>query len=168
MSVFQQLLKVKRFREHQAELRFVRERIHHELAEKNERAAEMALHGYRSEIQRAEKKMYDELCSRQVRQRDLEQAMQHVAAWRAGENARQQQRDEASQAREVSSNALAQARHVMQEAGKVARKFVELDHHESMARNQEHERSEDLEMEEAVAGRRDRSDWSDFEDRSDV
>ena len=86
MSMFKELLAIKRFREGQAELRVARERTSHQQAELARVAAQETLERFRVEAVERERGMYDDLCSRVVKLRDIEDVMQGVATLRATEH----------------------------------------------------------------------------------
>jgi type III secretion protein O len=159
MSMFKELLSIKRFREGQAELRVARERTTHQQAELARVAAQETLERFRVEAVERERGMYDDLCSRVVKLRDIEDVMQGVATLRATEQERVQDVERADQHVDTTLKALANARESHRLATRMTEKFVELAqiHLDQHLREQEYK--EDQEMEEAASVRRDREDW---------
>lgn len=90
MSVFDELLAIKRFREGQAEIAVSRQRLRHAEADAARLASEQALADFRDESERRERAMYRDLCSRVVRVREIEDVLQGVAGLREGERQREQ------------------------------------------------------------------------------
>jgi type III secretion protein O len=164
MSVFDELLAIKRFREGQAEIAVSRQRLRHAEADAAKRGSEAALVSYRDEAERHEHAMYSDLCSRVVRVREIENVLQGVAGLREGERQREQAVEAAAQQLEQESKALAASRQQHQHAVRLTGKFVEL----ARVHLDEHlkalEQKEDLEMEEAASISRDREDWEQHEE----
>jgi len=164
MSVFRDLLAIKRFREGQAELAVMRQRQAHAEAERALQAAREQLAQFRQWAQRHERDMYRDLCSRAVRVRDIEDVMQRVAELRQGESDRQTRIDEAAERVRQQAEALAQRRQEHREATRMVEKFVELADAHLAEHLRELERKEDLEMEEAALAARDRDEWREHEE----
>ena len=164
MSVFDELLAIKRFREGQAEIAVSRQRLRHAEADAARRGSEAALASYRGEAERREQAMYSDLCSRVVRVREIENVLQGVAGLREGERQREQAVEAAARQLEQESQALAASRQQHQQAARLTGKFVEL----ARIHLDEHlkalEQKEDLEMEEAASISRDREDWEQHEE----
>ncbi|NMK50031.1 YscO family type III secretion system apparatus protein [Achromobacter sp. Bel] len=164
MSVFDELLAIKRFREGQAEIAVSRQRLRHSQADAQWRDAATALASFRDSAQRRESAMYDDLCSRVVRVRDIEDVLLGVAGLREAERRREQAVEAAAQQLQQESVALAASRQQHQQAVRLTGKFVEL----ASLHLDEHlktlERKEDQEMEEAASVVRDREDWEQHEE----
>ncbi|SEJ50821.1 YscO family type III secretion system apparatus protein [Achromobacter sp. NFACC18-2] len=164
MSVFDELLAIKRFREGQAEIAVSRQRLRHAEADAARRGSQAALATFRVEAERRERALYGDLCSRVVRVRDIESVLQDVAALREEERQRQQALEAAERLLEQESEALAASRQQHQQAVRLTGKFVEL----ARIHLDEHlkalEQKEDLEMEEAASVSRDREDWEQHEE----
>ena len=126
MSVFDELLAIKRFREGQAEIAVSRQRLRHAEADAAKRGSEAALVSYRDEAERHEQAMYSDLCSRVVRVREIENVLQGVAGLREGERQHEQAVETAAQQLEHESKALAASRQQHQQAVRLTGKFVEL------------------------------------------
>jgi type III secretion protein O len=161
MSMFTELLAIKRFREGQAELRVARERTSHQQAELARVAAQETLERFKLEAIERERQMYADLCSRVVKLRDIEDVMQGVSSLRQTEQQRQTDVERADEVVENALKALATARESHRLATRMTEKFVELAqiHLDQHLREQEYK--EDQEMEEAASVRRDREDWED-------
>ncbi|WP_144630588.1 type III secretion system stalk subunit SctO [Bordetella genomosp. 13] len=164
MSVFDELLAIKRFREGQAELAVARQRQLHAQAETAQEKAEDDLRQYLGWARQRERDMYQDLCSRTVRVREIEDVLAGVADLRQGE---QRQHEHVAEARKHvarEAEALAARRVDHRDASRMTEKFVELAQMHLDAHLKELERKEDLEMEEAASVARDREDWESHEE----
>lgn len=159
MSIFQDMLAIKRFRESQAELAVARERQQHARAQRELEQAELRLAECRSHAERTEKSLYGDLCSRVVRVREIENVLQDVATLRQAVQQHEQQLEQAQADLDRALQALAQVREQHRLASRMTEKFVELasNHLAEQARAMEYR--EDMEMEEAASVARDRDDW---------
>lgn len=164
MGIFNELLTIKRFREDKAELAMVRQRVRHAKADSDRGEAQRRLQEFRQDSERQERALYQDLCSRIVRVRDIENVMQNVAGMREGERQCEHTLDDAEKSLQTEAQALLAARDSHNEASRLTQKFVELAETHCAAELQESERKEDLEMEEAAAVLRDRGDWEQHED----
>ncbi|MFA1686164.1 YscO family type III secretion system apparatus protein [Achromobacter dolens] len=164
MSVFDELLAIKRFREGQAEIAVSRQRLRHAEAEAARQASEQALVDFREESERRERAMYRDLCSRVVRVREIESVLQGVAGLREGERQREQALDQAAQRLRDEAQALAERRGQHQQAVRLTGKFVELASIHLAEHLKALEHKEDMEMEEAASLSRDREDWEQHEE----
>lgn len=164
MSVFDELLAIKRFREGQAEIAVSRQRLRHAEAEAVRQASEQALADFRDESERRERAMYRDLCSRVVRVREIESVLQGVAGLREGERQREQALDQAAQRLRDEAQALAERRDQHQQAVRLTGKFVELASIHLAEHLKALEHKEDMEMEEAASLSRDREDWEQHEE----
>lgn len=164
MSVFDELLAIKRFREGQAEIAVSRQRLRHAEAEAARQASEQALVDFRDESERRERAMYRDLCSRVVRVREIESVLQGVAGLREGERQREQALDQAAQRLRDEAQALAERRDQHQQAVRLTGKFVELASIHLAENLKALEHKEDMEMEEAASLSRDREDWEQHEE----
>lgn len=159
MSVFDELLAIKRFRESQAEMAVSKQRNAHAEAERAYQYACEQLASFREWARRRELEMYGDLCSRVVRVRDIEAVIEGVAALRAGERERQVRIEEAAERVRREAEALQQRRDEHRQATRMVEKFIELARLHFAEYMRELERKEDLEMEEAASVARDREDW---------
>lgn len=164
MTVFKELLAIKRFREGQAELAVARQRQLHAQAETAREQAEDSLQQYRGWAQQREQDMYQDLCSRTVRVREIEDVLLGVSDLRQGEQREVDQVAEARKQVEREAETLAARRKDHRDANRMTEKFVELAQMHLDAHLKELERKEDLEMEEAASVARDRDDWEQHEE----
>lgn len=159
MKMLRDLLAIKRFREGQAET-MVRQQRHVWLEAQAERqAAEDLLARLLAEGVLAENRLYEDLCSRLVRLRDIENVQQSVAALRLREQQQQDALEAAQQELDAAQQALDQARLAHKEAARQTSKFIDLASSFAVLDALESERREDLEMEEAASVVREREDW---------
>lgn len=164
MSVFDELLAIKRFREGQAEIAVSRQRLRHAEADAAREASERALADFRNESERRERAMYSDLCSRVVRVREIEDVLQGVAGLREGERQREQAVEQAAERLREENQALAELRAQHQQAVRLTGKFVELASIHLAEHLKALEHKEDMEMEEAASLSRDREDWEQHEE----
>ncbi|MFY3682498.1 type III secretion protein [Achromobacter xylosoxidans] len=164
MSVFDELLAIKRFREGQAEIAVSRQRLRHAEADAARLASEQALADFRDESERRERAMYRDLCTRVVRVREIEDVLQGVAGLREGERQREQALEQAAQRLGYEARALAERRDQHQQAVRLTGKFVELASLHLAEHLKALEHKEDMEMEEAASLSRDREDWEQHEE----
>jgi len=164
MSMFDELLAIKRFREGQAEIAVAHQRQVLVAAEQELEAANQRLVDYRAWSERRERDMYDDLCSRIVRVREIEDVMQGVADLRGGERQHEAQVQSADDQVRTEEQALTERRETHRLASRMTEKFIELARLHLEAYLLEQERKEDLEMEEAASVRRDREDWEEHEE----
>ncbi|QQB35716.1 type III secretion protein [Achromobacter deleyi] len=164
MSVFDELLAIKRFREGQAEIAVSRQRLRHAEADAARVASERALADFRDESERRERAMYSDLCSRVVRVREIEDVLQGVAGLREGERQREQVVEQAAERLREENQALADRRAQHQQAVRLTGKFVELASIHLAEHLKALEHKEDMEMEEAASLSRDREDWEQHEE----
>lgn len=164
MSVFDELLAIKRFSEGQAEIAVSRQRLRHAEADAAREASERALADFRDESERRERAMYSDLCSRVVRVREIEDVLQGVAGLREGERQREQAVEQAAERLREENQALADRRAQHQQAVRLTGKFVELASIHLAEHLKALEHKEDMEMEEAASLSRDREDWEQHEE----
>lgn len=164
MSVFDELLAIKRFRESQAELAVSRQRRRLVDADAAKEQARTALELYQQQAQEDERAMYGDLCQRVVRVREIEQVLASVALLRAGEREHETLLQEAIEKLEQEARELASRRDEHQQAVRMTGKFVELARAYLDEFLKALERKEDLEMEEATAVARDREEWEQHEE----
>ncbi|OZI33078.1 type III secretion protein [Bordetella genomosp. 1] len=164
MSMFDELLAIKRFREGQAEIAVARQRQVLQDARDGEQAALRSLDDFRGWADAHERELYGDLCRRTVRVREIESVLQDVAGLREGERQHEQALDAARAAAEREESALQARRDDHRQATRMSEKFVELARSHFDAQLREAERKEDLEMEEAASVARDRDDWEQHEE----
>lgn len=159
MNVFRDLLRIKDFRENQAELRVHRQYDLTRQAHEKHEAEQMRLTQMLREGKETEIGLYEELCARLVRLHDIEDVQNTVAALRQKEAAQQDTVDAALKREQEADQALVEARALHQETYRQKTKFVDLTEQFDHAAMRESERREDMEMEEAAGVKRDREDW---------
>ncbi|MET1115643.1 MAG: YscO family type III secretion system apparatus protein [Comamonas sp.] len=159
MKMMRDLLAIKRFREGQAETAMRRERQAFQEAQARRVAAQELLARLLAEGALAEQQLYQDLCARVVRLRDIEEVQQAVAALREREQRQQEVLEAAQHALEAAQLQLDQARQVHKDAARQTSKFVDLATSFAALDALESERREDLEMEEAASVVREREDW---------
>lgn len=164
MSVFRDLLAIKRFREDQAELAVAHQRQVLLQAQRQCAQSRAELDQFRQQSRRREQDMYQDLCSRLVRVGEIEDVMMGVADLRQGERDREAGVEQAAEQENQASALLAERRGAHGEASRVVRKFVELIGLHAAEHVRELERKEDLEMEEIASMARERDDWRQHDD----
>lgn len=162
MSVFDELLAIKRFRESQAEAAMRQQRLLLRDAIAAREAAEALLQRLLQEGLQTEHRLYQELCQRIVLLRDIEQVQQTVASLRRQEAAQHEAVQASIQAQTQAQQLLNTARSAHQQASRQTSKFIDLARAYDATQALEAERKEDLEMEEAASIARDREDWESF------
>lgn len=150
-KLFDELLRIKRFREEQAELGVGRARRHMARAVQVRSEAEEALEQYRGEARRREDGMYEDLCSRVVRVREIDDVLQQVAGLKEGERRRDAAREDALRKEVEARDALDGARLAHQHALRQCDKFVDLAGVYQAEALKEQENKEDAEVEEAAS-----------------
>ena len=164
MNVFGELLAIKRFREGQAELAVARQRKIHAEAEHQRDVASEQLVEYKIWAQHQEDGFYQDLCSRVVRVREIENVLEGVAELRHGERDHQARVETADKNVTVQAETLAERRLSHRLASCMTEKFVELAQIHLAEHVRELERKEDSEMEEAASVARERDDWTEHEE----
>jgi type III secretion protein O len=159
VSIFRDLLAIKAFREGQAEAAVRQRRMALQDARAAREAAEALLQRLIREGLTQEMAMYQDLCTRIVRLREIEHVQDCVAALREREVQQQEHADAAAKLQTQAEQALDLARTAHQEASRQKSKFVDLARNHNEAVLRELERKEDLELEEVASATRDREDW---------
>lgn len=148
MSVFAELLRIKEFRESQAETEARRRRAVLDEAVQALERGERRLEEYRAWSGRHELDLYAEICTRVVKLRDLDDLRGQVTDMRQQERNLEQGVRDAEKLRREAGAALDAAFAALREAGRQKNKFTELARIYSEEARLELERAEDLEMEE--------------------
>lgn len=160
MNVFDELLAIKRFREGQSELAVKRQREVYAEAQRRRDHASEQLAEYKVWAHQREDSLYQDLCSRTVRAREIEDVLQDVAELRLGESDRLALVETANDDVAVQYSALDDCRVLHKEASRMTQKFVQLAHEYLVEYLYEVQRKEDQEMEEAASVCRERDDWT--------
>jgi len=164
MSMLDELLFIKRFRERQAEAIVFRSRADLAQARRAEEDASSVLERFRLQALADEQAWYDALYQRPVKLREITRVQEDVSMLRAAERAHQQSLETAAAKRSEAQQAHAEATQRMRDASAVREKFVELVRRENLAASRESEKREELEFEELASVRRDREDWGPHDD----
>lgn len=159
MSIFRELLSIKSFREGQAEAVVRVQRTALQEAREKREAAEALLQRLIQEGISEEARMYQELCERIVKLRDIENVQLDVVALRVREELQRDKVQSAVETQNQQNIKLDNARAAHKEASRQKSKFVDLTSMFAQEQAREAERKEDLEMEEAASVKRDREDW---------
>lgn len=148
MSALNQLLTIKEWRQQQAEIALVRQRQTVESAQSAVNLADEALEDYRVWATRREAAVYQELCSKVVRLREIEEARETVAELRQQELQHIATLDKARECERSESEHLTAVHREYQGAARMTQKFSELVRLQDAEALSEDERLADLEMEE--------------------
>ncbi len=159
MAMIDELLFIKEFRERKAETELQKSRARLAAAALSEREAEKALQEFVAFAQAEELRLFDDLCRRIVKLRDINEVHTEVAALKHRElsheqelQARQQQHTQARDVFDVDTRR-------MRDASTARQKFVELARNFHMLAAREAERKEELELEELASVVREREEW---------
>ncbi|MEK0416850.1 MAG: hypothetical protein RI949_856 [Pseudomonadota bacterium] len=158
MAMIDQLLTIKSFRERQAETALHKTRVELADAHRIEEVAEHDLHTFMRQAQEDEIRWFEELCSRVVKLRDIEEVQTDVAILRAEQAHKEQELEQAQARRAQAQSTFNQATQVMKEATTAREKFEELAQQHHAALGKEAERKEDLELEELASIVREREE----------
>jgi type III secretion protein O len=164
MSMMDQLLFIKSFREGQAQTKMQRCRAEHLDAQAREQATRQALEQFITQAREDEARWYRELCDRLVKLSDIETVQQDIAILRAEQLAREEAVRAQAALTESARLAFSESALALREASAARNKFEELRRNEREAFARESERREELELEEVAGIRRDRDDEVSFED----
>lgn len=159
MAMVDELLFIKEFRERKAETELQKSRARLATAVQAERQAEQALQDFIAQASAQELRLYQDLCSRVVKLRDIQDVQGEVASMRQREQehaqALAQRQQQHAQAREGFDTDTRR----MREASTAREKFVELARNFHMLAAREAERKEELELEELASVVREREEW---------
>jgi hypothetical protein len=150
MENFGQLVKIKEFRQELAEQAVQARHRSVEEATRAEAEARNRFEEYRDFAQHQERRIYQSLCSKAVRLRDIEDVHAEVLVMRQRERTHEDDLDSAQERRADEESQLEVERDVLRVARQTRDKFVELaDVFETETREHE-ERREESEVEEAA------------------
>ncbi|MBS1196647.1 MAG: type secretion protein [Proteobacteria bacterium] len=161
MSIFDEILSIKNFRENRAELAMFKQRTVLEAAMAARDEAQKILSAFIEEALRREHNLYQDLCSRLVRLRDIESVQMEVVDLRHREHGYEENLVKSEQARTAEEQRLDEAKQCHQQAVIMKQKFVELVEVYNDEYMKQAERAEDAEMEEVAELRHDRVEWGD-------
>jgi len=163
MTMFNELLAIKQFREQQAELAFMRQRRRRVAAEQETEKARNRLDRFREWAQSRERSMYAGLCERVVRVREIETVLQEVAQLRQDEISYESILQKADEALDQEIKVLGERRQAHMQAMRMRTKFVELATAYEDDQLQLQNNQEDQELEEVASRLHDRLEWLDDE-----
>ncbi len=153
MDVLKDLLRIKIFREEQAERAVAKARLALMEADDVLRKARQSLKDFEAESIQREKAMYAELCSRLVVLREIEDVRIDVDLMKEKAERLRQQVEEPQIVRQQAAERVEEARIAHRDAVRMREKFDELLRTVLEEREFELSRQEDLEMEESAASR---------------
>lgn len=159
MKMLRDLLAIKRFREGLAETAMRQQRQAFMQAQQERMDAEALLAQLLTEGVLAEQGLYEDLCSRIVRLKDIEDVQHAVAALRLREQEQEDALAAAQHQQQAAQERLDAARQTHKDAARQTSKFIDLASTFASLDALESERREDLEMEEAASVVREREDW---------
>ena len=164
MTMLNELLELKRYREDKAEMAVVRTRFALVAVTKRKDEAQQELVNYQKWSETHEQDMYGAVYGRVVRPRDLENLRQDVVMLRVKERALNEQLTQVEAERTQADTAVRDSRVVHERATRTREKFVQLVEVQSEEIRAEAERKEDVETEDLYAVARDREDWGERDD----
>ncbi len=164
MTVLDELLGLKLYRENKAEMGLVKCRL--ALAEVGRRTDEArdALTKYQRWSMEHELSLYGAMYGRAVRPRDLEYLREDVVMLRVEERELHGSLTKVEKERQQADTEVRAARAAHEQASRTREKFVQLIEVQSEEIRVESERKEDVEMDDLFSGRREREDWQESED----
>lgn len=162
MSIFVQLLAIKDFRQSKAELATQKQRQVLRLAQEQEQERQRKLEQFREFARAQELKMYQELCQRVVKLREIEDVQLEVVSLGNQTRTHESSLEQAQKERTQADTKLQECKHILNEATRAKQKFVELAQAHAQEVIKELERKEDAEMEEVAELRRERADWDEY------
>ncbi len=154
MKEFKQLVTVKKMREEKAERTVHAQRRVLQQAVVAREDAQQRLDDYRDFAQAQERRIYDELCTRVVKLRDIEDVHGQVQVLRFREADYRDELDTAETRREQEAQKLEDDKATHKVAVRTRDKFVELDNVFTRERHEQAERTEEAEIEETAGNRR--------------
>ena len=153
MDVIDDLLRIKIFREEEAELDLLKKKHDLSLKEKQLLKARSELEEYKKYSQNKEIELYEDLCSRLVVQKDIDNVSIEIQLMKDELSKHEEQVDSAKEHRNEAALAVNQAKIVHQEAVRMREKFMEIRKIQESERKIELDRIEDIEMEEVAEQR---------------
>jgi type III secretion protein O len=159
MSIFVELLSIKKFREGQAQVVVQKAEGEVVRARREHDQQQSALEAFRAQARRQEAQWYAELCSGPVKLRAINDVRENVSYLRADERRKEETTGQAERALEGATQRSKAARVDLRRATAVKDKFVELATNVAEEAARELQRKEDAEMEEASSVRRERQEW---------
>jgi type III secretion protein O len=145
-----QILAIKAFREARAALAVTRQRQVLQRAEARAEASQRQLEDYRSEAERRERALFDDLCSRVVRLSAIQDVHLEVEEMRLQERDHEKALEQARAERHRQAQTLVERRTEHSQSMQVKERFVELTRQATEEAAWEADRLEELELEEVA------------------
>lgn len=164
MTMLNELLSIKSFRENKAELEVHMQRGVLERATARRDDSQRQLDDYRDWSERRERAMFQDLCSRTVLLKEIQEVQVDVSDMRVQEQGYARRHLSAEEERTREHDQLEMFKSAHADATRVRQKYVELVQVESDEIVRETERKADLDMEEVAEFPRDRLDWGQDEE----
>ena len=153
-----QLLRIKTFRERKAETEMLKSKVLLAKAQADETEAERELNDYIIQADQEERRLYQGLCSRVVRLREITQVQEEVICLKLGEQVRQESLVLAQKTHQQALQVFDTAWDGYRKASSARQKFDELLRIETLREGIEFERKEESELEELAGQIRDRAE----------
>lgn len=166
MKMIETLLRIKHLREADAQAHLLGTQLASERAKVKKDDAAEVLETFSAAARQEEDGMYDDLCSRVVRVREIESVIAQVAILENGKLERRESLTKAEIAFEEAHEALEQARMMYRDAMRATQKFRELATRHAEKVLQAAERSEENEIEEIVSQRYERGEEKYFDEEA--
>ena len=164
MTMLNELLNLKRYRQDKAEMVLVKCRLALAEVSKRKDDAQEALESYQQWSEDHERGMYGAVYGRVVRPRDLENLRLDVVMLRVKERVLNEALTKVETERTQADTAVRDSRVAHERASRTREKFVQLVEAQSEEIRIEAERQEDVEQEDLHSIRRDREDWEERDD----
>jgi type III secretion protein O len=164
MTMLNELLELKKYREGKAEMALAKCRlVLAEVTKRKDEAHEVFV-SYQEWSERHEKDMYGAVYGRVVRPRDLEHLREDVVVLRVKERTLNEALTKVEAERTQADTAVSESRVAHERTTRAREKFVQLVQVQSEEFRLEAERKEDVELEDLYAVARDREDWGERDD----
>ena len=153
MDVIKDLLRIKIFREEKAELDLLKKKYDLSSKEKQLLKSRSDLEEYKEYFQKKEIELYEDLCSRLVVQKDIDNVSIEIQQMKNELSKHEERVESAKEQRNEAALVVSQAKIVHQEAVRMREKFMEIRKIQDSERKIELDRVEDIEMEEVAEQR---------------
>jgi len=153
MDVIKDLLRIKIFREEKAELDLLKKKYDLSSKEKQLLKSRSDLEEYKEYFQKKEIELYEDLCSRLVVQKDIDNVSIEIQQMKNELSTHEERVESAKEQRNEAALVVSQAKIVHQEAVRMREKFMEIRKIQDSERKIELDRVEDIEMEEVAEQR---------------
>ena len=159
MGIVNELLTIKTFRENKAETLLRKQRLQLQEATVRRDAAQRTLEAYKEEAHHKERALFDELCSKLVVLRSIEDVQHAVSQMRAQESEHARSLESAEKDRAEQERQVEDRKRSHRVAARATQKFLDLTKVFAEDAAREVERHEDAEMEEAASNISERRGW---------